>query len=277
VLVVVILLQARDGHGQSRELHYDARVDLSVTVAATAGWFGAELFASDLARQRCLWCDRNADGSDALNGLDAGLRNHLKWSHAGAANTISYVTAYGLAPLGAFSLTALFARQQHRLDNFPVDALLIAEATALTAAATQIVKFSIRRERPFVHVLAPESKSKTGRPDDNNTSFFSLHTSVAFSLAVSSATVASLRGYRHVGWLWGVGLAVAAATGYLRIAADKHYFTDVAAGAIVGSSVGFAVPYFCHRPFATSPADDAIRVLALPLPDGARLAAFYRW
>ena len=42
------------------------------------------------------------------------------------------------------------------------------------------------------------------------------------------------------------GLSMAAFTGYLRIAADKHYLSDVLTGAIVGSAVGFVVPYFLH-------------------------------
>jgi membrane-associated phospholipid phosphatase len=46
---------------------------------------------------------------------------------------------------------------------------------------------------------------------------------------------------------------MAALTGYLRIAADKHYFTDVLVGAIVGSAIGVAVPYFAHRPSTDAP------------------------
>ena len=79
-------------------------------------------------------------------------------------------------------------------------------------------------------------------PADNNVSFYSSHTSFAFSLAVSTGTVASMRRYRWAPAVWAAGLAGAAAVGYLRIAADQHYFTDVLAGAAAGSAVGFAVP-----------------------------------
>ena len=37
------------------------------------------------------------------------------------------------------------------------------------------------------------------------------------------------------------------ATGYLRIASDRHYFTDVMAGAVVGTAVGVGVPFLFHR------------------------------
>jgi len=39
-----------------------------------------------------------------------------------------------------------------------------------------------------------------------------------------------------------------AATACLRIAADRHYATDVLSGAAVGSAIGFTVPHFAHGP-----------------------------
>ena len=42
--------------------------------------------------------------------------------------------------------------------------------------------------------------------------------------------------------MWATGLTFAAATAYLRVAADKHYFTDVLASAAIGVAVGWAVP-----------------------------------
>ncbi|HLZ44405.1 MAG TPA: hypothetical protein VKQ05_01850 [Gemmatimonadales bacterium] len=57
------------------------------------------------------------------------------------------------------------------------------------------------------------------RPDgSDNQSFFSEHT----ALAAASAT----------GWTFGIGLTLG--TGYGRMAADKHYATDVLVGASVG-------------------------------------------
>jgi membrane-associated phospholipid phosphatase len=71
-------------------------------------------------------------------------------------------------------------------------------------------------------------------------------------MAVSSGTIASLRGYRGAPWVWGSGLLLASTIGYLRIAADKHYLSDVLVGASVGSLVGFAVPFFFHRKSAST-------------------------
>jgi hypothetical protein len=76
-------------------------------------------------------------------------------------------------------------------------------------------------------------------------SFFSGHTALAFSFAVSAGTIASMRSYRNAGWVLGSGLTMAAATGYLRIAADRHYFTDVLTG---GRGLGRSVPARHARP-----------------------------
>ncbi len=64
---------------------------------------------------------------------------------------------------------------------------------------------------------------------------------------MSTGTVASMRRCRWAGVIWAVGLAGAATVGYLRIAADQHYLTDVLVGAAAGSAIGFAVPYGFHR------------------------------
>lgn len=230
-------------------LRYDLRVDIPVTVVATAGWLTSELFKDRLAHKTCQWCD-------SVPGVDTGVRNALKWQDTETPNTWSNVTGFALSPLLALGGVALAAQQDGSLGNAGVDMLLVAEATALAADLNQIVKFAVGRERPFVHALAAADKGKTAHPADNNMSFYSGHTNLVFALAVSSGTVASMRGYRSAPAVWGTGLAMAATTGYLRIAADKHYFTDVALGALTGSAIGFAVPYFLHR--STGPKPPAV-------------------
>jgi membrane-associated phospholipid phosphatase len=111
----------------------------------------------------------------------------------------------------------------------------------------KIIKYGAARERPFVHALPAEAKPHTDRPWDNNLSFYSGHTSFAFALATSAGSVATLRGYRWAPAIWAVGLVAATTVGYLRIAADRHWFTDVLTGAVAGTAVGVGVPYLFHR------------------------------
>ncbi len=69
-------------------------------------------------------------------------------------------------------------------------------------------------------------------------------------------------------------MPVASLTAYFRVAADKHYLTDVLAGAGVGSAIGFGLPYLAHR------RKDDTRiptVRVLPAAGGQMLAAQWVW
>jgi membrane-associated phospholipid phosphatase len=241
--VVILLLVgggARSAQGEEPpQLRYDWEVDGAVTAAALAVWGGTQLFQSRLAPATCRWCQ--------VNSLDSSVRDALVWSDTGAANVASNVGAYAIVPLATVGLTALAAEHDGRLPEMAGNSLVITEAVALSGALNQIVKFAAGRERPFVHALPASEKPLTSNPADNNVSFYSSHTSFAFSLATASGTVASMRKYRLAPLVWAAGMVSAAAVGYLRIAADRHYFTDVLAGAAVGAGIGFAVPSLFHR------------------------------
>jgi membrane-associated phospholipid phosphatase len=152
-------------------------------------------------------------------------------------------------------LTALSEANEGAIGRFPVDALLITEATVIAADINQIAKFAFARERPFVHYLprAPGAiRALTDSPSDDNLSFFSGHTTLAFAVATAAGTVDTLRGYRLAPAVWAAGLTMATSVGYLRIAADKHYFSDVMTGAVVGSLIGVGVPLIFHSAASSS-------------------------
>jgi membrane-associated phospholipid phosphatase len=72
------------------------------------------------------------------------------------------------------------------------------------------------------------------------------HATAGFAVAVSTGVVATMRGRKSAPWLWLAGLALATFNSYLRIAADRHYLTDVLAGAALGTLAGLAVPLVFH-------------------------------
>jgi membrane-associated phospholipid phosphatase len=241
LLILILPVQVRaeeiedPGESNAPQLRYDLKMDIAVTAIAAAGFLGTTIFEEQLAPDSCHWC--------SANSFDDWGHQNLKWSNARAANIGSHVTAFVIAPMVAFGFDALAASHDGRLDEFPVDALLIVEATSIAAMSAQIFKFATGRQRPSAHYSTTSVPS-----NDDNLSFYSAHTSIAFALAVSSGTIASMREYELAPLIWGSGLAVAATTGYLRLGADKHYLTDVIAGSIIGSAIGFCVPYFFHRP-----------------------------
>ncbi|HPQ80730.1 MAG TPA: phosphatase PAP2 family protein [bacterium] len=245
-ILVAVLLAASvpvsaiaEGGGEAdsarvRELRSDWKLDLAITSVAGAGWLimgGAKEYTGP---SECAWC--------GVNALDRWGHENIKWSRPGAANVAAYVVGYGLTPVAAFGLDALAAHRQGAIGGFWIDALVIAEASALACMTTEIVKMAAGRQRPRAHY------GKGSQNVDDNHSFPSGHTSLAFSLATASGTVASMRGYDMAPAVWGVGMGLAAATAYLSVAADRHYLTDVVAGAALGSAFGFAIPYLFHRP-----------------------------
>jgi membrane-associated phospholipid phosphatase len=92
---------------------------------------------------------------------------------------------------------------------------------ALTTALTEVVKIAAARKRP---------------DNSDAVSFFSEHTAI-----VTAALVASIRhGGSKKALL--VTLPLTAATAYLRVAAGKHWTSDVLAGAAAGALVGAFTP-----------------------------------
>jgi membrane-associated phospholipid phosphatase len=238
------------GSDQVHPLRHDVAVDVAVTATAFALAIGAELGKADLAAAECRWCQ--------VGGLDRSARDALRWRSPESAARVSDFTGLALAPLSAFGTLAASGFDAGAGRSAGVDALLLAEALSLSALANQVVKLSFGRERPFVHALAPADKARTKHTADNNLSFYSGHTDATMTLATAGGTLASLRGYRLAPLVWGSGLAISALTGYLRIAADKHYLTDVLAGALIGASIGVLVPLVFHgREDAPAPGTSA--------------------
>ncbi|HVH47437.1 MAG TPA: phosphatase PAP2 family protein [Labilithrix sp.] len=234
-----------------RQLSYDARIDGAVTATGALWFIASEMMKADLVPEKCRWCYRGADGASTLNVVDRNVRRALKWNDERSADLASSFVAFALMPATALALPAGAAAHDNALGGAPVDALLTAQATILAANLNQLVKFAFARERPFVHYLprtAEGVRALTASPSDDNLSFYSGHTNLAFALATSSGTVSLMRGYRLAPLVLGVGLASAFSVGYLRIAADKHYLSDVTVGAVLGSLVGVLVPLIFHAP-----------------------------
>jgi membrane-associated phospholipid phosphatase len=256
------------------ELRFNGKRDASLAGAALVLLVGSEVFfKEDLAPATCRWCDRAADGTDSLNRLDRwgrGLKGTTE-AQRSRAGTWSNLVGFGVLPLGTLGAQYAFSRQVGAPGTvFLQDTAIVFESVLVGAVLNQATKFIAGRERPFVHALPEDQKPLTEHPTDNNVSFYSGHTSMAFSLVVSAGTVAHLRGYPHPPWLWAVGLPVAASVGLLRMGAGKHYLTDVAVGAVLGTASGLAVPLLLHG--RKPPASGGLSLQVTAGPGGAALA-----
>jgi hypothetical protein len=122
------------------------------------------------------------------------------------------------------------------------DLVVVAEATLLASAASDVSAAITGRPRPYLYGNeAPLSVRESG---DGSLSYFSNHTSTTFG-AATAVFVTLHRRHPDARWPWVVlagGLAAAGMVGATRILAGDHFPTDVIAGAAVGAGIGLLVP-----------------------------------
>ncbi len=239
------------------KLSYDWTVDGITTGVLAASTIALMLLDNQLAPLQCRWC--------VPGTLDGNLSTSARWANPHAANTWSDVLQFAV-PIGVMGFGLI---QAYRFDDPAAgwsSVLLITQATSLAMLASTIVKYSVGRARPYVWQGTPDLYPS---PSDANVSFFSGHVTFVFAVVVSGSTLFFMQDMPGAPYVLGFGLAAAALTGYLRIAADKHYLTDVLVGAGVGSLIGWAVPYLFHRPGKKGPpqAGDI-----MPAPGGVAIA-----
>jgi membrane-associated phospholipid phosphatase len=166
------------------------------------------------------------DRSFTPPALDREMRALARISDVGAADTASTVLRDALE-LGA--LTAPMIGNWH-IGPSEVNAGVVGlEALLTTAAITTAAKHAAGRLRPDEYAGARPAVGA---------SFFSGHTSSAFA----AATMLTIDAYQYK-WLsddtrWlvpALSYGLAGSVGYLRMAADRHWGTDVLTGAAVGT------------------------------------------
>jgi len=208
--------------------------DVPATVTLLAAWLALSALQDEIVGHDCGWCG-------GPGPVDRGVRRALIAPSPAAASTASDVMLYTAVP--AFSLAASLIATRTGGDPwiaFAEDVTIVAESFALASLVTGLVKISVRRTRPYLHYGGEEPLYRDGSMDV--TGFVSGHASMAASVAASTATLAFLRGRPFAPWIAVAGGAVAVTTGMLRIAADRHYLSDVLAGLALGTAVGILVP-----------------------------------
>ena len=219
----------------SDELEVDWLGDSVFTIGTGAIWITFESLKSEISPHKCIWCQTNA--------MDESIADAVSWPTPRYAASTADAMAFGVIPAFAAGTLLLSSGLDNRIQNAGPDLLLVAEALTISSLLNQIVKFSVGRARPFT--VRNHHDFYSDRTDDN-LSFYSGHTNMAFALVVSAGTIAHIRNYDAEPYIWGIGIPLAAFVAYARMAAEKHYFSDVIVGALIGSAVGFLVPWL-HR------------------------------
>lgn len=206
---------------------------------------------------------------DILVADSAGAR----YDAAIASNYIWHVTQY--FPVVDSLVTPLLT------DDFNVDVavqmtLINAQVQGVAFLVTRSLHRTVGRVRPIVSGCDedPEYDDSCGVDNDNlHVSFFSGHASMAFAGAASTCShhiaFPMYGGNAFDAGICALSLTAATTVAVLRIVADKHWWSDVVAGASLGLGVGFGMPFLLHygSPLAATDANKGVAVLPLVGPD----------
>ncbi len=216
-------------YGQNRINHLIITASLGVVYTLSE-----TLFKNTLAASSCRWCNPPA--------FDRDVRNDLVWRNTGLADTLGSINTYVVAPIVGFTLL-IVADKDASTSRLIDDTLPVAESIAVAEVATQIIKFSVGRQRPYAHFGDPNAP----KTNDDNTSFTSGHSALGFSITASAGLLCHWRGYWTEPYVWASGIVLSLSTEYLRMGADKHYLSDVLTGGLVGIASGLLVPRLMRR------------------------------
>lgn len=171
-------------------------------------------------------------GTASLTLADQSVKDYFQ---AHKNNTKTYISANLLEHFGAehsiILISGIFTYGMLTKNNKCVSTALIAlESFALASLVTRIPKTLVGRQRPDNW---QGDGPYTFKGPFNGTSFPSGHTTASFAVASVMATQ-----YRDSKWIPITAYAVASLAGLSRVYDNKHWFSDVVAGAAIGTLVG---------------------------------------
>jgi len=227
---------------------HDRVVHLTLTASLGVAYLAMEtVLKSRLAASSCRWCEPPA--------FDRSIRDALVWRDTKRAHFLGSLDAYVVAPVVGFGLL-IASDSDASWSRLIDDTLPVAEAVAVSEVLTQIVKFSVGRARPYAR-FGPDAAPTT----DDNTSFWSGHSVLGFSITAGAGMICHWRHYWTEPYVWGAGIAISVSTEYLRMAADKHYMSDVVLGGLVGLGSGLLIPRLLRQDIKIVPVSNGVAVV----------------
>lgn len=242
-----------------------------VVIGASLGVIGAAILVGPDPHAPVI--DRVAFDDAARDLLRAPTARGRLWARDGsdvlAATLVSYpILVEGIANAG-------FARRSPDVARELV--LIDLEAQLLAAALTGVGKAFFSRERAFGRECGGDLPFETFDcvDDDRYNSFPSGHASGSFAAASVVCVQNQYLPLWPTPWLpCAVGYTAASAAAGLRIVADRHYVTDVLAGAVLGTAAGLTVPLLHFEGVLSGSGSD--RSLALvPAPGGLSVVGVF--
>ncbi len=262
MVVAALAFCALPARAAEPQLALDLPIDLGVTGFGFLLGGSATLFEEELSHAPCAGlCDR----SEIAIGLDRSVVGN----HSVAARSWSdgLITGLTVAPLLLVAVDHGWQSGDAR-DALLTDAVLLAETASVNLALNTVVKHAVGRKRPLTYDGSWSEDDRSSA--DASLSFYSGHSATAFAMATATSRIFMIR-HPDSDWvlpLWLGSEALAATTAVLRVEAGKHFWSDVAVGALVGSAVGYLVPELHLREHQTG---SVARVAPMVVDDGGAL------
>lgn len=158
-------------------------------------------------------------------------------------------------------------------EDWGVTAVMYIETLLIANGIKELLKNGVSRIRPYMYADDPPSDDVDD--GDYKRSFPSGHSTMAFSSAAFFSYVFAAyfpdSKYRYA--VFAGSFALAAATAGMRVASANHFPTDVIAGAVLGSAVGFLVPFVhtLNRNLHEGRGDDSFSLSVSPAGVAAHL------
>lgn len=222
ITLALLLASARAAPGQ---LPYSVTWWDAASVSA-AGGLALLPVALDLptGAPSCAPCD-----PASLPGIDHAALHTFSASAGTASHVLLAAVVGGAGFASLHDLTPAQARG---------NAAVLLNSLAWTEAATGWLKVAVRRNRPILYTAGAAGVASDR---DNRKSFPSGHASLAFAAATSYLVMARRQHLPHRVRNAILMYAGAAGTASMRVAAGKHFPTDVAGGALLGSGIGWLI------------------------------------
>ncbi|WP_417610565.1 phosphatase PAP2 family protein [Owenweeksia hongkongensis] len=184
-----------------------------------------------------------AAGAVSLTALSFTVDDEIQeWSQQNFSTTGDAVAKYIGEPFGnpiivvggSFVIYTVAKISHH--PNVSDPALTAFKATLIAGGATGLIKILAHRARPDENI--PPDSWNWGGPSFSmdNLSFVSGHSATAFALAASMSTY-----YKDHRWVAWVTYPLATVTALSRVYDNRHWFSDVVGGAVLGIFIGKTV------------------------------------
>lgn len=176
----------------------------------------------------------NKDDINSLERFVAGRYSAAQW------------TASDIAVVASFASPLFLLLNKQIRNEWQTVTVMYLEMGVFANFLPSLSKGSIRRFRPYVY--GTSAPTEMLQDADAARSFFSGHATRAFAAGVMTAIMYDdfFPDSKYSSHVWIASLSLASFCAILRVTSGAHFPSDVFVGAVVGSGVGYLIPYL-HR------------------------------